>query len=431
MGYYFSRPKTSNGVDMPKLKLTKKNVDSLPMPENGQIYYWDTELIGFGLRLNPKSKVYIAQVKVEGQARRDTIGPHGTFAPDKAREEARDRLQKMRKGYDPRIEKAKRKAEKLTLKDLSEQYKKDRRLKPLTLRDIDKHVNGIFSDWKDKPIINITRDTVLKRFREISENAPAQANQGFRILRALLNYARATYRPNDTPILPENPVQVLSDAKIWNENKARSGRIPIEKVGAAWACLEKQRAWPGNTQASKAAIDLTAFIMFTGCRLNEGASLTWDRINLEAGTWHLPDPKNHQPVTFPLSSQAQQIIEERPRITDFVFPGRSPKGHILEIRRPLKKISEQIGTRITAHDLRRTFTAIAGKCGLELWRVKLLMNHKLTGDVTLNNYTEKTDLRYLQPEIQKIGDLIEQQGAIAQAGNIIDLQVHREAKESE
>jgi len=413
---------------MARVKFTKKIIDELKLPEKGQRFIWDDEVKGLGIRLTPTAKAYFIQARVNGHTRRDTIGRHGIFTLDQARDEARERLRKMRQGLDPKTEKARKKAEAVTLEALSEQYIKDRHLKPLSIRDIRKHVNGYFAQWKDQPINTITRDMVLKRFREISETAPTQANQAFRLLRAMLNFARATYRPDDKPVLPENPCQVLSDAKVWNENRARTGRIPTDKTGQAWAHIQKLRQWPGNTTAAQTAADLTAFIMLTGCRFNEGASLTWDRVHLEASTWHLADSKNNQAVTFPLSEQAQQILEGRPRKGNYVFPARTGKGHIGEIRGTLQKVTAKIGERITAHDLRRGFTAIANQCGIELWKTKLLMNHKLHGDVTLHNYTERADLRYLKPEIDKIGEWIEQQGFIAGAKNVVDLGVKRQAK---
>ena len=87
----------------------------------------------------------------------------------------------------------------------------------------------------------------------------------------------------------------------------------------------------------------------------------------------------------------------------------------------MKKVSELAGSHITAHDLRRTFRAIAAECKIELWRTKLLMNHKLSGDITINAYTETQDLRYLSAEINVIGEWIRQQGMIAASNKIIPL----------
>jgi hypothetical protein len=42
-----------------------------------------------------------------------------------------------------------------------------------------------------------------------------------------------------------------------------------------------------------------------------------------------------------------------------------------------------------------------------LWRTKLLMNHKINNDVTIQAYTEKQDLEYLRPSIQAIGSWVE------------------------
>ena len=38
---------------MPKLQLTKRNIDKIPSPASGQIDYFDTELKGFALRVSP------------------------------------------------------------------------------------------------------------------------------------------------------------------------------------------------------------------------------------------------------------------------------------------------------------------------------------------------------------------------------------------
>ena len=70
----------------------------------------------------------------------------------------------------------------------------------------------------NRPIIEITRDRIATKFRELSDRSHAQSNQAFRILRALLNFARAAYRPDNKPMLIENPVDILSQTKVWNRS---------------------------------------------------------------------------------------------------------------------------------------------------------------------------------------------------------------------
>jgi integrase len=383
--------------DFPNMpKLTKSIVESLELPESGQKFVWDTELKGFGVRLTPMVKTYIVQSRVNGKNKRVTIGKHGPFTVQQARDMARDLLRDMSSGVNPQDEKKRKHAESVTLKDVVKSYISDRSLKPRTISDINTHMQRSFNDWQNKRLVDITRNMVLVRFRELSESSKAQANQAFRILRAILNYARATFRPDDKPILPENPVQILSDAKVWNTVKPKTRRVATDKVGHAWNAVQEFRDDPVQTLASRSVADAVAFAMLTGARRNEVLELTWDRVDLEQNTWHLPDPKNHNPVTFPLSSQAREIIEQRPRINEYVFANPGTKtGHVHEPKRIMKKISDKCGSTISIHDLRRTFRAIAGECGIELYKTKLLMNHKLNQDVTISAYTETSDLRYL------------------------------------
>ena len=65
---------------MPKLKITKKEVERIPFAPKGQKIYFDTELKGFGLLISRTAKSYIAQKDINGKSRRINIGQN--IAPD-------------------------------------------------------------------------------------------------------------------------------------------------------------------------------------------------------------------------------------------------------------------------------------------------------------------------------------------------------------
>ena len=399
-----------------KEHFTKKFVEKLELPEKKPVFVWDTEIKGFGLKLNPTGKVYIAQGRVKGKARRVKIGEHGTWTVDNARKQAKQYLLDMANGIDPTQEKRVKESQGKTLDEVVQDYIKDRALKPLTIRDINTHLNGTLADWKDQPIVKITRDKILALYRKKSEDSPAQANQAFRILRALLNYARAAYQPGGTPIIIDNPVNVISDLKIWNTIKAKNRRIPTDQVGKAWNLLQELRNYPGYGLAGHSLADCVIFTLLTGCRWNEAQKLTWANVNLKAVTWHIQDPKNKNSVSLPLCTQARAMLEARPRVegNNYVFcSDQSKTGHIGTGRFITDQLSKALGVELSPHDLRRTFRSIAAECDIELWRTKLLLNHKVNDDITIQAYTEKQDLEYLRPAIQKIGNWIERQGKIA------------------
>ena len=413
-------------------KITKKIVDGLELPEKGQVFVWDGETKGFGVRLTAGGKSYFVQGRVNGQTRRVTIGKHGVFTVDAARKEAKEHLRDMARGIDPVVAKKAKKAAGITLKQAAENYKADKKthaghpLKQSTKNDIDKHMNKTFSPWKELPLASITRDMVRSKYKEAAKASTAQANQAFRILRAIYNWTREKSRAGPDTVLPENPVDALKGE--WGHVPTKNTKIPAEKFGIAWNYINELRAWPGHSQAGQAAVDIIAFLLVTGCRFNEAATLKWDQVNLDEGYWRLLDPKNRQPVIFPLSTVGKAIIEGRPRINEYVFYGYGKKGYIVDTRDPMEKLSAKINERITPHDLRRSFVVAAGKAEVEFYKAKLLMNHKLSHDITVSAYVDKQDLRWLAPDIEKITQWIEQQARIAGAGNVVSIETKRRAK---
>lgn len=408
------------------MRLTKISVDHLDLLTSGEAFHWDDTLKGFGVKITPSTKTYIAQGRVNGKTRRVSLGRHGVITADQARKKAMDELSRMNDGVDPSLQKKAKKALSVTLRQIVESYIKDRReLKESSIADIQKHMRVTFNDWTEKPVGSITRDMVLSRFRQKTKASPAQANQAFRILRALLNYARATYRTDDKPLLIENPVQVLSDASMWNHIQARTGKVSTDKIGHVWNWIQEQRHAPEQSTSSRTVADCIAFMLLAGVRSGEAVNLKWDDLNLEDGYFELRDPKNRNPVTLPISTTMLEILKERPRINEYVFPGRS-NGHLKDVRGMLEKLTDTAGTRIRPHDLRRTFRAIAAATGVEYWKTKLLMNHKPGADITLQAYTELNDLRYLKPDTEKITAWVLEQAAIAASPKVVP--IDRKAK---
>jgi len=398
-------------------KLTKTYIDKLMPPTEKEAFRWDDSLKGFGLRVTPGGKItYVVQGRVNGSSQRISIGPHGVFTVDQARDVAREHLRSMRMGIDPRATAKKEAAHRVTLRDVADAYKRDRPLKDSSKAEIERHVTTTFEAWLKRPIKDISREEVTKRFNEVKTKgtrgdgpAPAQANQSMSVLRALINYAIREYRePDGSPILTDNPVDVLY--KKWAPLKPRTSRVPDSKVGAVWSYLTKAREQAYNRD-TLASLDLVMLLLLTGLRIGECSELTWDRVNLDEGWIHIPDPKNSNPVWLPLSTQAVQLLTTRQRVkgSPFVFSSWGKCGHIRDPRDTMKKVSEAAGTKITPHDLRRTYTTIGvASVGIDLHKVELLTNHVPKG-VTARHYLETSHLQYLKPETQRISDWIEEQ----------------------
>jgi len=431
------------------MNLTKLAVEKLKPPSAGAALIWDDGLAGFGVRITSSGvRSYIAQARVNGRSRRVTLGRHGVLTAEEARKKARRELGRMADGVDPTAEKSRGRALSVTLREVVEDYLIARKTKggfPLKERskdDIRRHLEHAFKDFADRAVVEITRDSVKRLHRRLSESAPKQADQAFRNLRALLNYARATHRlADDTPIIAENPVAVLSEAKLWHGSGQRKGQVPLDRIGAWWAALQAQRADPELTKAGRTGADFIAFLALTGLRRSEASELTWDAVDLVDGAMRLPDPKNRKPVTLPLSSSAVEILKARPRVTDpdnpdgpgFVFPSRGGRGYINDARPTLRAVRDALDAQakkdkldvpsveVSPHDLRRTFIAVGDKLRIERWRIKMLVNHSMrnSSDVTVSNYTDLEDRREMRPEAERIAEWIEEQRGIAESNNVV------------
>lgn len=424
-------------------KLTKTFVDRVQSPVSGYVIHWDDRVSGYGLRVTASGvRSFVAQGRVVGKPVIVTIGRYGLFTEDQARGRAQKVLQQMRDGIDPRDAKRQDEAMKVTLGEVCTAYvARPGKLKASTATEYQRHVDKVFASWSSKPIVAITEDDVRKRHREMMEGglngekaAPASANAAFVTLRILVNFAARQYRRADgSPLIQRNPVDVLKDH--WARLGNRTDRyIDRRKIGAVWNALLSARVAP-SSRDHLSGIDLTMFALLTGARRDEMTTLTWDRVNIDEDDpsncwWHLDDRKRGDPIWLPLSSQAVALLKQRPRRklddgkdSPWVFPSWGKTGHIADARAPMELVSKVAGKHLSLHDCRRSFTNYAMReCLIEKFRTDLLTGHKpAQEDVTARNYLDLARLDWLQPEVQKLGDWIEQQAAVSAAKNVVPL----------
>lgn len=402
------------------VKLTKTTVEDATGEPGKQVFIWDKDLRGFGLRIAPGgSKAYIIQRRVDGKTVRDTLGKVGPdFTPDMARRAALALASDFAQGVNP-IEKRKREKERArTLADAFDAYLsapkkkgegKGAAKKARTRRDIEVIRDRHFSDWLKKPVSEITGAMVKERHAKIAKTGPVQANLAFRYLRAALNHLIAD-SDEDEPILKVNPVQRLNRLNQWAEAKPKTGHIPDDKL-AAW--VEAVQTGLVGRKGEAEVRDAMLFMVLTGARLGETLgnakdkypALRWADVDLSRRIVTIPDPKNRRAHEFPIGNALAAMLEERKKVAgpEFVFSnakGYAPKN----VQKGINRVAEKTGIRAAAHDLRRTFASVANRLDIGAYKLKRLMNHVSGGDVTAGYVQVTTE--DLRGAMQRIEDYI-------------------------
>lgn len=380
---------------MPSAKLTKTFVDALPLSPDKVVFYRDTELLGFAVRVT-LVKSYIAEKKIDGKTCRCTIGLHGVFTIQQAREKAREYLLLMSQRINPNKQKEEILSQikqddalsKLvpTLIVAYDFYKERKKLSPNTIKAYDICVNDYFKDWQDLQIDQITSKMILNRHLELSHRSPAQANLAIRFMRALFNNTLTRFKDDEgNRILDiKNPVAVIREEKAFNKIKRRKTYIRSDQCNT-WAMGVVSTQWQGEQDNSYRAYtnqDYMLLLALTGFRRNEAETLKWSNIDLKFRTITVTDTKNGEDLTLPMGEILSKILNERKKlaINEYVFADRKGISHISDRRDARLKITEQTGISFTFHDLRRTFVSIANSLAIGSYTIKRLINHTFDDD---------------------------------------------------
>lgn len=391
-------------------KLNKTFLDRMPLPPKkadgkaGQALYWDTQLPRFGVRVGSGgTKTFLVEKRVNGRTKRMTIGRYGELTVEQARKEAMKLLGEVAKGNDPIAQRKAKAAKGVTLEQAFQAYLQSRKdLKKGTVNNYTKCINGCFADWKSKRLVDISKDMVQARHRELGSRAPQRANNAMRVLRAIFNHSMHAYEDaKGRPYITVNPVSRLSQAREWYPTVRRQTVLKVHDV----------KAWYDATGEleNDAARDLLRLVLFTGLRKMEAATLRWSDIDLKAKTLTVPDTKNRTPHTLPLTDYLYELLETRANQAqcDWVFPSTLTDGHIKEPRGSISQVIEKSGVHFTLHDLRRTFITVAESLDISAYSLKRLANHRMANDITASYII--TDVERLRSPMERITQFLLEQ----------------------
>lgn len=402
---------------MPLIRIRKTEVEALGF-SSAPVLWYDTELKGFGVRITGSNKAYFAEARVAGKTRRVKLGNHGAITADEARKQAKVKLGEMARGVDPSATRARDKALGVSLEEAFKAFLADRReLKPSTVADMRKAFRTL--EWDKRKIASITPDLVLKRHGELGAASQARANLTMRYLRAVLNYAIEKYAQADgTPVLTANPVRTLSKRRAWYTVKRRRTLIQDADLPSWFAAVD--------ALSNRDARDYLLLVLLTGLRRTEAQELAWADVDLRGKTLTIPDPKNRQPHTIPLSDFVLELLKERDeaKVGEYVFD--TERGRLSNLRYALAEVEKVSGVEFCVHDLRRTFATVSEKIDTPAYALKRLLNHKTGGDVT-EGYIG-LDVERLRRPAQAVTDYVLSAAGVKRRADVVEIKAKRKAK---
>lgn len=411
---YIVSTQTPNQSVHSAAKITNTLVEGLAPPACGQLFVRDCILRGFAVRVTANGvRSFIVERRVEGKVKRFTIGRFGDLTVQQARTEAQKLVGKIALGLNPLAEREQARLRGVTLTEAFDDFKRARKdLKARTLYDYGRLLKVAFEPWQKRPLVAITKDSVVRRHRELGQaSGEAYANLAMRFLRSIFNFAIPNYEDGfGKPLLTENPVLRLTQTRGWYRSERRQTVIKVHQLPAWYVAVEALRS--DKNDFGDTVADYLLTLLFTGLRRQEAAQLTWDTVDLKDRALVIPDPKNREPFLLPFSDYVAGIFERRHKAAEendeadskFVFPGYGTKRYLIEPKKQIAKVIEKSEVSFTIHDLRRTFITVAESIDIQPYAIKRMVNHKLRGDVTAGYIV--ANVERLREPVRRVSDFL-------------------------
>lgn len=261
---------------MATVKLTAAAVERAKPPKTGRRELWDSVLPGLHVRITENgTKTYNLMTRLRGKQFRMALGRHGAIDLTNARRKAREALELVELGKDPRVEKRRlREAPSDTVEgvvqDFIERYV-SRNNRPRSAEESKRALKQrVVPEWKGRSIRDITRRDIIDLLEKIAEDAPATANRTRAVISKLFTWCL------DRGILDTSPaVRLPAPAPIVERERVLSD----DEIKMLWPAFDTQGEPFGK---------MFKILLLTGQRRGEVATMQWVHVDLDTALWTIP-----------------------------------------------------------------------------------------------------------------------------------------------
>jgi integrase len=298
---------------MPKRNLTDRALKALKPAAAGTLRdEMDTVVPGLGVRVSDTGrKTFILTTRYPGSNNptRRALGGYGELTLEKARAKARDWLELIRQGRDPKDEEERQRHAELrkrknTFAAVAEDFIKDKLPSERKGREVERDIRREFIPaWGGRPIAEIAPYDVRAVVKGAKDRgAPYQAFNLLTTARRLFSWAidQQVYG------LESSPCDRLKPKAIIGEKIFRTRILNDEELRAFWRATARL-GYPYGP--------LFRMLMLAGQRKSEVAEAPWSEFDLDRKLWTIPAARMKADAAHvvPLSDDVIEILRSLPR----------------------------------------------------------------------------------------------------------------------
>lgn len=386
---------------MSKIKFTAGQIAKFTCPlDKQQVFIWDSEAPGLGLRATQGAKSYIYQGKLNNKAVRITIGDVKTWSIKDAQAEARRLQTLIDAGTDPRQVKAEKIANAERVKEQAKakairnsilvQYAWNEYVAKKSPRWSHHHitdharvsapggqskkrgtgitVQGVLYPLLQMRMIDITAEVLENWQVQEAGTRATSARHGFVLFRTFWNWCAE-----------QKAYQLIIDQQAIN----KAVRDVVPKAGTKKADVLQRAHMKDWFEAIRSLSNpvISAYLqglLLTGARREELAELKWSDVDFKLGAMWLKDKVDDEGRMIPLPPYLVSLIKTLPRRNEWVFSSpTAADGKLAEPRIAHNRALDTAGLdHVTLHGLRRTFASLAEWVEMPVGVVAQIMGHK-------------------------------------------------------
>ena len=344
-------------------RLSDVLIRSLKPPASGQYVVYDDLVPGFGARVSQGGRVsFVLLYRVGSHRKRATIGKWPIITLSDARAQAKKILAKVTLDEHPAV-----KTTSIKFRDAVELFLTAHVIPNNRERTRQESERLLRKHWLpslgDKSLSSISHHDIT-RVTDALMPHPAIATHAHVVARTLFNWARKrryiTSSPCEGLHLPQVPVS--RDRLLTDDEVARIHSATLD-FGYPYGHLVR-------------------LLLYTGMRRNEVASMRWEYISETGISIPAELSKNGEPRTVPLSNLSRSLIENLPRLNDFLFPAR---GNEVATFSGFSKSKRDLDSMCVIapwvlHDFRRYFSSTLARLGVPQIVTERLLGHTCCRD---------------------------------------------------